>query len=63
MAELLGVRKDTYHRYETRTLMPHHMVELFCRLTDQELNWLVTGQRLRLDGDSNPIATRKLARH
>jgi DNA-binding XRE family transcriptional regulator len=44
MAQLLGVPKDTYHRYETRTLLPHHLMEKFCRLTDKELDWLITGR-------------------
>lgn len=47
MAQLLGVPKDTYHRYETRTLLPHHLIEPFCQLTGQDLTWLVTGHHER----------------
>src|SRR5581483_3703613 len=44
MAQLLRVPKDTYHRYETRTLLPHHLMEIFCKLTRSDLDWLVTGK-------------------
>jgi hypothetical protein len=44
MAQLLGVPKDTYHRYETRTLLPLYLLERFCRITDEDLQWLVTGK-------------------
>jgi DNA-binding XRE family transcriptional regulator len=43
MAQLLGVPKDTYHRYETRTMLPHHLIPLFCELTNSTAEWLVTG--------------------
>lgn len=45
MSKLMGVPKDTYHRYETRTLLPHYLIEYFCRLTDKEVEWLITGAR------------------
>lgn len=61
MAQLLGVPKDTYHRYETRTLLPHHLLELFCKLTGQDLTWLVTGRHQRPDAGGDSLATRKLA--
>lgn len=62
MARLLEVPKDTYHRYETRTLLPHHLIELFCRLTGTEIEWLITGGRRseslrdRADAPGNPGA-------
>lgn len=45
MAQLLDVPKDTYHRYETRTLLPHHLIQTFCEITGQDLYWLITGRR------------------
>lgn len=61
MAKLLGIPKDTYHRYETRTLLPHHLLLTFCELTHQDLFWLVTGRRFRPDGNSDSGAARKIA--
>lgn len=61
MAKLLGIPKDTYHRYETRTLLPHHLLQTFCNLTGQDLYWLVTGSRFRADTDSDSGTSRKLA--
>jgi DNA-binding XRE family transcriptional regulator len=61
MAKLLGVRKDTYHRYETRTLLPHYLLEKFCDLTGQELIWLVTGRHQRPEPHSDSIPARKIA--
>jgi len=61
MAQLLGVPKDTYHRYETRTLLPHHLIELFCQLTGADLFWLVTGRLHRPSLQTETQAPRKLA--
>ena len=61
MAQLLGVPKDTYHRYETRTLLPHHLLEFFCQLTGQDLTWLVTGKHHRSEPTRDTLDTRKLA--
>jgi hypothetical protein len=33
MAEALGIPAGTYTRYETRTMMPHHLIPRFCQLT------------------------------
>lgn len=61
MAQLLGVPKDTYHRYETRTLLPLHLVESFCLLTGTNLHWLITGRQLRPDSGADSVGSRKLA--
>jgi hypothetical protein len=61
MAQLLGVPKDTYHRYETRTLLPHHLLEVFCKLTGQDLTWLITGKHRRHDTAADSEPARKLA--
>lgn len=61
MAELLGVNKDTYHRYETRTLLPHHLMTLFCQMTGTEVDWLVRGFRRGAERGSNPEASRDVA--
>lgn len=61
MAQLLDVPKDTYHRYETRTLLPHHLLETFCKLTGQDLTWLITGKHRRSEPAGDSLAARKLA--
>jgi hypothetical protein len=60
MAEALGIPKDTYHRYETRTLLPHHLLEVFCQLTAQDLTWLVTGKHQRPEPIGDVGIARKL---
>lgn len=45
IAAQLGVPKDTYQRYETRRLIPHHLIKPFCDLTQEDVHWLVTGER------------------
>ena len=49
IAERLKIPKDTYLRYETRTLLPHHLVEAFCVVTGCNLVWLLTGSHQRAD--------------
>ena|SRR5712675_1581654 len=61
MAQLLDLPKDTYHRYETRTLLPHHLLETFCKLTGQDLTWLITGRHRRPEPAGDSVASRKLA--
>jgi hypothetical protein len=43
MAEALGVPPGTYTRYETRTMMPHHLIPRFCQLTGVTTDWLFFG--------------------
>lgn len=45
MARLLGVREDTYYRYETRTMLPHYLLPRFCELTGVTVDWLINGPR------------------
>ncbi len=45
MARALGVREDTYYRYETRTMLPHHLIPRFCELTGVTVEWLMNGPR------------------
>lgn len=44
VAETLGIPQDRYKQYETRTLMPHSMIERFCLITRVDPGWLVTGR-------------------
>ena len=43
MAEALNVPPGTYTRYETRTMMPHHLIPRFCQLTGVSADWLFYG--------------------
>lgn len=43
MAKALGVPRDTYYRYEERTMLPHHLIPRFCELCDVTVDWLMLG--------------------
>lgn len=43
MAEAMGIDKGTYYRYETRLMMPHHLIPLFCEITGVTADWLIKG--------------------
>jgi hypothetical protein len=51
MAEALSIPPGTYTRYETRTMMPHHLIPRFCQLTGVNADWLFFG----------PVAARALS--
>jgi transcriptional regulator with XRE-family HTH domain len=40
MAEALGIGGEAYRSYESRALMPHHLVEAFARITGEEIDRL-----------------------
>lgn len=43
MAKALGVPRDTYYRYEERTMLPHHLIPRFCEITGVTVDWLING--------------------
>jgi hypothetical protein len=43
MAKALGVPRDTYYRYEERTMLPHHLIPKFCEITGVTVDWLMRG--------------------
>jgi len=50
MAIALGLAKDddpspagTYGKYETRSMMPHHLIPIFCGLVEKPTGWLFSG--------------------
>lgn len=45
MARALGVREDTYYRYETRTMLPHYLMPRFCEITGVTVDYLINGPR------------------
>jgi hypothetical protein len=44
MAALLGLEQDHYKQFETRSMMPLHLLVEFCRHTDQHPWYMLTGQ-------------------
>ena len=38
MAHALGITKDKYYRYESRHMMRHDLIPLFCRLTNTDVD-------------------------
>lgn len=43
----LGIPQDQFKQYEGRSLMPHHMIGLFCLVTRVDHEWLLTGRGKR----------------
>jgi DNA-binding transcriptional regulator YiaG len=44
IAESLGMPQDKYKQYESRSLLPHHLIGRFCIITRIEPDWLLTGR-------------------
>lgn len=44
-ARLMGIEKDTYFRYETRTPLPHRYIPRFLELTGADAQVLFTGTK------------------
>jgi transcriptional regulator with XRE-family HTH domain len=44
IAKLLGMDQGTYKQYETRSLLPHRYVTMFCALTRVSEKWLLSGK-------------------
>jgi hypothetical protein len=44
IAEALGMPQDKYKQYESRSLIPHHLMGRFCIICRVEPDWLVTGK-------------------
>lgn len=44
IAVLLDIPQDHYKHFETKRVMPHHLVGLFCELTHTNAAWLFTGE-------------------
>jgi ribosome-binding protein aMBF1 (putative translation factor) len=44
IAELMGMDRNHYKQFETRTYLPRHLMPLFCKLTGISLEYLLTGQ-------------------
>lgn len=45
IAQRMGIRQDKYAKYETRSLMPHHLLSRFSELTREPLDKLLRDPR------------------
>lgn len=45
IAEKLGMKQWKYAKYETRSLMPHHLLARFCEITGANLKDLLRDPR------------------
>lgn len=50
MATALGIPSERYRKYETRTPLPHDLLEPFALITGVSVEFLVTGRRVRGKG-------------
>jgi transcriptional regulator with XRE-family HTH domain len=44
MAGVLGISKDAYEKYETRSRLPHHLIEPFAVETGLSVSELIAGR-------------------
>lgn len=42
MARALGINQSKYHKYESRSLMPHYLLLTFCVLAKVSMEWMYT---------------------
>jgi len=47
-AKLLGISRDTYSKYEYRSLLPHHLIPVVCELSGHDPWFLLTGKSATL---------------
>lgn len=57
MADTLGIPADRYRKYESRTPLPHELIERFARIVGVTVEFLVTGNK------PVNIATARYKRH
>jgi hypothetical protein len=50
MAIALGIPPERYRKYESRTPMPHDLIERFAIITGVSVEFLITGRRVRGKG-------------
>lgn len=61
MAMLLGMGQSKYHKYESRSYLPHDLVPQFCVAAGIDMHWLFTGRRRRADPPETSMAPSKPA--
>jgi DNA-binding XRE family transcriptional regulator len=56
MAADLGVAQSKYHKYESRSLLPHYLLVPFCMLTKVTPEWMYTSA---IEAKALPIPRKK----
>ncbi len=59
MATLLGIPQSKYHKYESRSYLPHDLVPRFCLAAGVEEHWLFTGRRRQAEPAEVPVTAGK----
>ncbi|HXJ02899.1 MAG TPA: hypothetical protein VNH44_16890 [Micropepsaceae bacterium] len=62
IADALGMPQDKYKQYETRSLLPHHLMGRFCIICRVDEKWLVTGRGKMVPKDTPPAAPEPVQR-
>lgn len=47
MGTAIGIPPDTYRKYETRTVLPIHLLERFSLVVGRDIEFIVTGRQRR----------------
>lgn len=47
MATAIGIAAETYRKYETRTVLPLHLLERFSLIVGRDIEYIVTGRQRR----------------
>lgn len=53
MAAALGISEASYQKYETRSMLPHHLIPKFAEVTGLPLQFLLTGTGVLPAADKN----------
>ena len=69
IADALDMPQDKYKQYESRSLLPHHLIGRFCIVTRVDPEWLITGRGQKplkplgtVEGNPEPVAKSKRGR-
>lgn len=58
MAEVLGMKQTKYHKYESRSYLPHDLVPRFCLACGISIHWLYTGRNQSTSKEEVPIISK-----
>ncbi len=61
MARRLGVEDETYGAFETKTLLPHHLIPAFAALTGSTLRFVLAGEPAREPDGGDRLPARPAA--
>lgn len=61
MAKALGIPPANYQKYETRTPLPHFLLERFALIVRRDLAYVLTGRAARQVGTADAVIERRRA--